>query len=330
MGGLEAGWEAGGKHNELSANSVLNNKVNWDSASHKMLILCFEKQILFLIWDILKCQFLKVTEFSEKLCLKADWGAEMLTWVLHFFLPHNWPCGRWGPGPSLSAGCSRGEAPHIQPAQEHLQGPIPWHLLHPPFGSTEDGGATWQKEGRTQNDRVGQNSPPQPITHLTWARNAVECVKLLAFQADCSAVSLLCYRVAPLLTWSIYSALFSDPPALLSLKNYFLFSPGNCPAKYVIHVSSPYSAAWGAGKAHTRCQPRKSPTQGGRRHTGTQEELLKIKLRVVPIFHLQFQRAALWFHQVNTTEVLSCPRACLHVGNALTFVLGLTADKVHF
>lgn len=171
---------------------------------------------------------------------------------------------------------------------------------------------------------------PQPITHLTWARNALECVKLLAFQADCSAVSLLCYRVAPLLTWSIYSALFSDPPALLSLKNYFLFSPGNCPVKYVIHVSSPYSAAWGAGKTHTRCQPRKSPTRGGRRHTGTQEERLKVKVRVVPIFHLQFQRAALWFHQVNTTEVLFCPRACLHVGNALTFVLGLTADKVHF
>ena len=99
MGGLEAGWEAGVKHNELSANSVLHNKVTWESASHKMLILCFEKQILSLFWDILKWQFLKVTEFLEKLCLKADWGAEMLTWVLHFFPPHSWPYGRWGPGP---------------------------------------------------------------------------------------------------------------------------------------------------------------------------------------------------------------------------------------
>ena len=66
--------------------------------------------------------------------------------------------------------------------------------------------------------------------------------------------------------------------------------------------------------------------QAAHRHSGGTSKN-KMKLRVVPIFHLQFQRAALWFHQVNTTEMLLGPRACLHVGNALTFVLGLQLIK---
>lgn len=86
-----------GRSNEIFANSVLNDRVKRGSTSHKMFILCFSKQIPSLIGDILKCQFLKVTEFSGKLCIKADHGAQTANLDPHFPPSHAADLRLWLP-----------------------------------------------------------------------------------------------------------------------------------------------------------------------------------------------------------------------------------------
>jgi hypothetical protein len=52
----------------------------------KMFILCFAKRIFFLIWDILKCQPLKLTRVVRRTMPTASWGQSLHIQGLCFLL----------------------------------------------------------------------------------------------------------------------------------------------------------------------------------------------------------------------------------------------------
>ena len=164
--------------------------------------LCFEKQTLRSIWDILKCQFLRVIEFPEEAGPEVRWtgkGAQSGPPVAQLTSPEArpWTVGIWGLGARghrRSAGQRGGDPGHC-----------PRPSLHSPAGH-EDGGRPAPGEGGQDAGWPRGRTPSPAKAHRTGGRRAREWAKLLR-------VGLSAGIRAPT---GLFAQLRAEPPAPLS------------------------------------------------------------------------------------------------------------------
>lgn len=109
------------------------------------------------------------------------------------------------------------------PAPEHHYSPC-----HCSVSRSMEDGKPHNRKSTEPRMTAGQHSLSHPGTLVTELETHVQYVKLLTVQGCVLSSEPSCHENwPPLCVGLVYLALFSNPPALLSLKRCFLLPPGN-------------------------------------------------------------------------------------------------------